>query len=194
MSKEHTSLPMQSLAVDDKHDPISGHASPNAHHVNHNNGSQNGLLPGGNNKSQSPERKIHPAVIICIWIAMSSAVIVYNKYILDDKAGLNFRFPVFLTTFHMAFSTVGTRVLARYTHLLDGLANVEVTPERWYRNILPIGALFSASLVTSNAAYLYLSVSYIQMLKVSNGIQRSVYAVNGRLTYCHSFVSLFLVL
>lgn len=88
-----------------------------------------------------------------------------NQYILDDKTGLNFRFPVFLTTFHMAFSTVGTRVLARYTHLLDGLANVDVTPERWYRNILPIGALFSASLVTSNAAYLTLSVSYIQMLK-----------------------------
>lgn len=88
------------------------------------------------------------------------------QYILDEKAGLNFQYPVFLTTFHMAFATVGTRVLARTTHLLDGLKTVEVTPERWYRNILPIGALFSASLVTSNAAYLTLSVSFIQMLKV----------------------------
>lgn len=90
------------------------------------------------------------------------------QYILDGKTGLNFPYPVFLTTFHMAFSTVGTRVLARYTHLLDGLSSVEMTTERWYRNILPIGALFSASLVTSNMAYLTLSVSFIQMLKVGS--------------------------
>ena len=33
------------------------------------------------------------------------------------------------------------------------------------RSILPIGLLFSASLILSNTAYLYLSVAYIQMLK-----------------------------
>ena len=32
--------------------------------------------------------------------------------------------------------------------------------------ILPIGLLFAGTLWTSNAAYLYLSVSFIQMLKV----------------------------
>ena len=34
------------------------------------------------------------------------------------------------------------------------------------RSILPIGLLFSGSLILSNTAYLYLSVAYIQMLKV----------------------------
>ena len=87
-----------------------------------------------------------------------------DRYVLDP-AQLNFPYPVFLTTFHMAFATVGTRMLARFTHLMDGLANVEMTNERWYRNILPIGALFSGSLVFSNMAYLTLSVSFIQMLK-----------------------------
>lgn len=33
-------------------------------------------------------------------------------------------------------------------------------------SILPIGLLFSGSLILSNTAYLYLSVAYIQMLKV----------------------------
>lgn len=65
----------------------------------------------------------------------------------------------------MAFASVGTRVLARFTHLMDGLNNVEMTRERWVRNILPIGALFAASLIFSNYAYLYLSVAYIQMVK-----------------------------
>ncbi|WFD48484.1 hypothetical protein GLX27_003154 [Malassezia furfur] len=106
--------------------------------------------------------KMHPAVIIGIWIALSSSVIVYNKYILDN---LKYPFPVFLTTFHMAFAAIGTRLLARYTTLLKGLNNVEMTTERWTRNILPIGALFSGSLVFSNMAYLTLSVSFIQMLK-----------------------------
>lgn len=72
---------------------------------------------------------------------------------------------MFLTTFHMAFAAVGTRLLARYTTLLKGLGNVEMTTDRWMRNILPIGALFSGSLVFSNTAYLTLSVSFIQMLK-----------------------------
>lgn len=40
-----------------------------------------------------------------------------------------------------------------------------MTRDRWVRSILPIGALFSGSLILSNYAYLSLSVSFIQMLK-----------------------------
>lgn len=85
-----------------------------------------------------------------------------TRVVLDN---LKFPHPVFLTTFHMAFAALGTRVLARYTNLLDSLADVEMTFDRWTRNILPIGAFFSGSLVFSNMAYLTLSVSFIQMLK-----------------------------
>ncbi|WFD31802.1 hypothetical protein MSPP1_002841 [Malassezia sp. CBS 17886] len=112
--------------------------------------------------SSGGKRALHPSVIIAIWIALSSSVIVYNKYVLVN---LHFPYPVFLTTFHMAFAALGTRLLARYTTLLKGLSSVEMTFERWYKNILPIGALFSGSLVLSNMAYLTLSVSFIQMLK-----------------------------
>lgn len=42
-----------------------------------------------------------------------------------------------------------------------------MTRDMFIRSILPIGLLFSGSLILSNTAYLYLSVSYIQMLKVS---------------------------
>ena len=41
-----------------------------------------------------------------------------------------------------------------------------MTKDMFLRSILPIGILFSASLILSNTAYLYLSVAYIQMLKV----------------------------
>jgi hypothetical protein len=42
-----------------------------------------------------------------------------------------------------------------------------MTKELFFRSILPIGILFSGSLIMSNKAYLYLTVSFIQMLKVS---------------------------
>ena len=41
-----------------------------------------------------------------------------------------------------------------------------MTRDMWTNSILPIGVLFSGSLILSNVAYLTLSVSFIQMLKV----------------------------
>lgn len=79
MSKEYTTLPMQSLSVDEKHDPISGHASPTSRaSTGSTNGLQSsGLLPGGANKGAivDNKKKLHPAFIISLWIAMSSSVI-----------------------------------------------------------------------------------------------------------------------
>jgi len=121
-------------------------------------------------KLQAPTaepKKINPALIIAIWIALSSSVIIYNKFILST---LDFPFPIFLTTFHLFFATIGTRILARTTHLLDGLDSVQMTFDRWIKSIVPIGALFSASLIFSNMAYLTLSVSFIQMLKAFTSV------------------------
>ncbi|KAI5480059.1 DUF250 domain containing membrane protein [Pseudohyphozyma bogoriensis] len=105
--------------------------------------------------------------VIMIWIALSSSVILQNSYLLRE---LNFKFPVFLTTFHLVYATIGTRLLLRFTHLLDGLKNVEMSWDRWLKNIVPIGALFSASLIFNNLAYLTLSVSFIQMLKAFTSV------------------------
>lgn len=47
-------------------------------------------------------------------------------------------------------------------------AESQLTP--WYDRtaIVPIGVLFSFSLIFGNVAYMYLSVSFIQMLKVAS--------------------------
>lgn len=60
-----------------------------------------------------------------------------------------------------------TQILARTTTLLDNRKDVEMDVRTYIRAIVPIGVLYSASLVCSNQAYLYLSVALIQMLKVS---------------------------
>ncbi|POW02966.1 hypothetical protein PSTT_11426 [Puccinia striiformis] len=122
----------------------------------------NSLLPNHTTAStpQKPLATVHPAIIISIWITLSSSVIIYNKYILSD---LKFGYPITLTTWHLSFATIGTRILAKTTHLLDGLNSITMSWDRWTRSILPIGALFSASLIFSNMAYLTLSVSFIQI-------------------------------
>ncbi|KAI9621886.1 hypothetical protein KEM48_007494 [Puccinia striiformis f. sp. tritici PST-130] len=129
----------------------------------------NSLLPNHTTAStpQKPLATVHPAIIISIWITLSSSVIIYNKYILSD---LKFGYPITLTTWHLSFATIGTRILAKTTHLLDGLNSITMSWDRWTRSILPIGALFSASLIFSNMAYLTLSVSFIQMLKAFTSV------------------------
>jgi drug/metabolite transporter (DMT)-like permease len=74
---------------------------------------------------------------------------------------------VILTCWHLVFATVATQLLARTTKLLDGRKKVKMTGRTYLRAIVPIGLLYSLSLVCSNQVYLYLSVAFIQMLKAA---------------------------
>jgi len=59
-------------------------------------------LPTPASASQpKPKYKLSAAAIIPIWIVLSSSVIIYNNYLYNT---LNFRFPVFLVTFHLGFA------------------------------------------------------------------------------------------
>ena len=60
-----------------------------------------------------------------------------------------------------------TQLLARFTTALDSRKRVPMTGRVYLRSILPIGLMFSLSLICGNLAYLYLSVSFIQMLKAT---------------------------
>ncbi|KAN0106519.1 TPT domain containing protein [Hyaloscypha variabilis] len=125
------------------------------------------MLPTVENEKPRLQEPAIPFVIwlyISCWIVLSSIAILFNKYLLDD---LGFHFPAILTCWHLLFSTIMTQILARTTTLLDGRKTVRMTPRIYLRAIVPIGFLFSASLVCSNQSYLYLSVAFIQMLKAS---------------------------
>ncbi|KAG8843352.1 hypothetical protein FRB96_004084 [Tulasnella sp. 330] len=98
--------------------------------------------------------KLSATTIIPIWICLSSSVIIYNNYLYNT---LGFEYPVFLVTWHLTFAAIGTRVLQRTTNLLDGTKDIKMTRDTFLRSILPIGMLFSASLIFSNKAYLHLT-------------------------------------
>lgn len=89
-------------------------------------------------------------------------MIMFNKAMLDQY---KFPFPMFLTTWHMAFATVLTQIMSRTTNMLPGVKEGKVNMDVVQKQLLPVSIFFSVSLVLSNKAYIYLSVSYIQMLK-----------------------------
>ncbi|WIA22729.1 hypothetical protein OEZ86_009689 [Tetradesmus obliquus] len=97
---------------------------------------------------------------MALWIFLSAFVIMLNKYILDPKLG-GFPFPLTLTAAHMLFCAVVSWLLVK-VKLIDAPA---MPSEVYFRCVLPIGALFAVVLWTGNAAYLYLSVSFVQMMK-----------------------------
>jgi len=66
---------MQSLSVDEKYSQPSV-GTPGASGMGAS-ARSNGILPGGTS-SPAPKKSIHPAVIIALWISLSSSVIVYN--------------------------------------------------------------------------------------------------------------------
>jgi hypothetical protein len=70
-----------------------------------------------------------------------------------------------------------TQGLARFTTILDSRKKVPMNGRVYLRAIVPIGVFFSCSLICGNQAYLYLSVAFIQMLKVC-----STATANGAVT------------
>lgn len=112
---------------------------------------------------EPPKSSLHPAVYVATWIALSSSTILFNKYILSSAG---FGYPIILTSWHLSFATICTQIMARFTHMLDSRKKVPMNGHVYLRKIMPIGLMFSMSLICGNQAYLYLSVSFIQMLKV----------------------------
>ncbi|KAK9781907.1 hypothetical protein SCAR479_01778 [Seiridium cardinale] len=105
---------------------------------------------------------LHPAFYIAAWIFFSNLTIIFNKWLLDTAG---FRYPIILTTIHLVTSTLLTQLLARFTPLLDSRHAIKLNGRIYIRAILPIGILYTVSLLCSNLTYLYLSVPFIQMLK-----------------------------
>jgi hypothetical protein len=101
---------------------------------------------------------------VALWISLSFTVIVYNKYILDPKM-YDWPFPISLTMIHMAFCASLAAALVRVLRLVDLPSDPPMTSSLYAATVVPIGALYALSLWFSNSAYIYLSVSFIQMLK-----------------------------
>lgn len=116
----------------------------------------------GDTVNESVTKKIMLSyAYVSVWILLSFTVIVYNKYILD-KSMYNWPFPISLTMIHMLFCSSLAFLLVRVLKVVEP---VSMTRDLYFKSVVPIGLLYSLSLWFSNSAYIYLSVSFIQMLK-----------------------------
>ncbi|SPO06866.1 related to triose phosphate/3-phosphoglycerate/phosphate translocator [Cephalotrichum gorgonifer] len=112
-------------------------------------------------------KSLHPVFYIASWMFFSNTTILFNKKLIHSGG---FPYPIILTCWHLIFATLATQVLSRTTSLLDGRHKVKMTQSTYIRAVVPIGVLFSGSLVCSNLVYLYLNVAFIQMLKAAGPV------------------------
>ena len=79
---------------------------------------------------------------VTLWISLSGTVILYNKWIL---AYYGFPYPISLTMWHMAFSSVLAFLCVR----LGYVPAVNMTTGTYMKAILPIGALFAGEIIAA---------------------------------------------
>eukprot|EP00898_Chlorokybus_atmophyticus_P005224 jgi/Chlat1/5702/Chrsp38S00429 len=78
--------------------------------------------PVGDGASKSLAREIaHSYMYVALWIGLSAAVILYNKWVLYFYA---FPFPLALTLFHMAFCSVLAFVAVRVLGIVKPLQSM----------------------------------------------------------------------
>ena len=107
------------------------------------------------------------------WMCVSSGLVMLNKYILSS---LKFAYPLTLCSLGMLFSGIVSGILFKgfgigrdrdksAPRLSAAFESDDMGWMEYCRTILPIGLASSMTLYWGNYAYLYLSVSFIQMLK-----------------------------
>ncbi|KAI2463429.1 TPT-domain-containing protein [Annulohypoxylon bovei var. microspora] len=106
-----------------------------------------------------------PHFYAALWMFFSNLTILFNKWLIDDAG-----FPIILTCWHMTFATAATQLLARKTCLLDGRHRIKMVTPLYMKTIVPIGLLYSGSIIFNNLVYLHLSVPFIQMLKATGPV------------------------
>jgi len=97
------------------------------------------------------------------FMLVGPSLVVLNKYIMKD---IGFPYPLSLSGLGVLSSSI-------FSKLAVGCGFATVRPEsmeavsgrRWLRTALPVGACKAMTLATGNAAYLYLGLGFIQMLK-----------------------------
>lgn len=66
---------------------------------------------------------------------------------------------------HQVFCSIGAFVLIRFFGVLELAHTAKVTRAVWCKKMLTVGLATSAALATGNSSYLFLTVSFIEILK-----------------------------
>jgi len=106
--------------------------------------------------------------LVVTWIVISGGLTWVNKLIFAPEAsgGCGFPFVTLLMLWHMVLAVVFTNIIRFLApQLMPAVARNQVTLRVYLKNIAPVGICLAGSLILSNAAYVYISVGYIQIVK-----------------------------
>lgn len=101
-------------------------------------------------------------VAVCVvYTLVGPLLIMLNKIILTRT---NFPYPVFLTSFHQVTSALFATVLIHVCGVIT-LQHHSMTWSFWRQTVLVVGFATTAALCTGNSSYMFLTVSFIEILK-----------------------------
>ena len=138
-----------------------------------------GASTNGNDKpspapaSVAPSRLLPGALALLVWAAFSSSIIMTNKRVYSG----GFPYPCALTAVGSGFSALAAALFARVASAVASSSSplfrlrsprellLSPTFLSW---VLPVAVATALSMALGNFPYLYLSVSFIQMLKASS--------------------------
>lgn len=92
---------------------------------------------------------------------LSDCIPLAHRYIMVD---LGFDYPMTVSGMGMLMSGLLSFLCCRVLKIVE--AETVVTFDFWVKRILPVGLFMALTLWTGNEVYLYLTVAFIQMLKV----------------------------
>lgn len=104
---------------------------------------------------------INAMAACALYLLIGPSLILVNRTLLKDK---NFNYPMTVSSLGLLFSATVSFLLVLFRCVQ--LERRELVDAHFFvRNLLPIGAAMACTLAAGNAVYLYLPVSFIQMLK-----------------------------
>ncbi|KAL3152679.1 hypothetical protein ABBQ38_012274 [Trebouxia sp. C0009 RCD-2024] len=114
-------------------------------------------------------KKLAAATACLVYMTISSALIVLNQQLMHEDG---FRYPMALSGLGMGFSAVASYIACKVFHVVEIKRTMTV---RFYMlRIMPVGLFMALTLHFGNTVYLYLTVSFIQMLKAFTPIATMV--------------------
>jgi len=106
------------------------------------------------------------AAACAVYMFVGPSLVILNKHIMQD---CHFNYPLTLVAFGFTLSSMIARMIAWCKPSLVRHSALEVFAGRgWFRIALPIGFCSALAVAPGNAAYLYLGLGFIQMLKALN--------------------------
>jgi len=109
------------------------------------------------------------AYLLVQWITLSSILILLNKHLLSSAG---FDLPVTLVLMHMCFASLCSAIW----RWCGWISVPKLTYVEYLVRFAPVGLCFAVSLSLGNAAYLYISVAFVQMLKASTPVATLVFS------------------